>query len=211
MIPVTDPRLEAYMLELTPESDPAILEMEKKARETGVPIVSRPVGRFLSLMTYLKQPNLVVELGSGFGYSAYWFARAMRDRGKVVLTDYSERHMEYARRVFDEAGLSCRAEFRVGDALQIGREYGTIDLLFIDLDKYLYPEAIRVMLPNLAKNAVVIADNALWRGAVVEGGEGKKDAAAIREFNEFMCGHEDFFATIVPVGDGVLLASKISP
>jgi caffeoyl-CoA O-methyltransferase len=209
MINITDPRIESYLRKITPENDPVLVAMEEKAKETGVPIVDLQVGRLLYLLTRLKQPELVVELGSGFGYSAYWFARALDRGGRVVLTDYSSRHINYAARVFDEAGLSDRAEFRVGDALQIGREYNDIDILFIDIDKYLYPEAIRVMLPKLAENALVIADNALWHGSVAEQDPSFKDSGAVREFNEFMFSHGDFFTTIIPLRDGVLLAYKI--
>jgi caffeoyl-CoA O-methyltransferase len=209
MINITDPRIESYLLNLAPENDPFLVAMEEKAGETGVPIVGRLVGRLLYQLTLLKQPKLVVELGSGFGYSAYWFARALGNDSRVVLTDYANRHIDYAGSVFDRAGLSGRAEFRAGDALQIGREYNDIDILFIDIDKYLYPEAIRVMLPRLAKNALVIADNALWHGAVAEQHPSFKDSGAIREFNEFMFGHSDFFTTIIPLRDGVLLAYKI--
>ncbi len=209
MINITDPRIETYLRKITPENDPVLVAMEEKAKETGVPIVDLQVGRLLYLLTRLKQPQLVVELGSGFGYSAYWFARALDKGGRVVLTDYSSQHIKHAEGVFDEAGLSGRAEFRVGDALKIGLEYNDIDILFIDIDKYLYPEAIRVMLPKLAQNALVIADNALWHGSVAEQVPSYKDSGAVREFNEFMFSREDFFTTIIPLRDGVLLAYKI--
>jgi caffeoyl-CoA O-methyltransferase len=211
MINITDPRIESYLLKMAPENDPVLVAMEETAKETGVPIVDRLVGRLLYLLTCLKKPKLVVELGSGFGYSAYWFARALGSGGRVVLTDYSSRHIHHAEHVFDNAGLSSRAEFHTGDALQIGPRYNDIDILFIDIDKYLYPEAIRVMLPHLAENALVIADNALWHGTVAEKQEpGAKDSGAVREFNEYMFGNGDFFTTIIPLCDGVLLASKIN-
>lgn len=209
MINITDPRIESYLREMTPDNDPVLSMMEEKAKETGVPIIDRQVGRFLHLLTLLKKPKLVVELGSGFGYSAYWIARALGEGARVVLTEYSAEHVRYAERVFDEAGLSGKAEFRVGDALQAGREYEGIDILFIDIDKYLYLEAIKTMLPGLAQNALVIADNALWRGSVVEEGPGLKNGGPVREFNEFMCGRDEFYTTILPLGDGVLLAYKI--
>lgn len=210
MITITDPRIESYIMDLAPGEDPFLEAMEERAKETGVPIIDRLVGRLLYILTRLKKPGLVVELGSGFGYSSYWFARALGNQGKVVLTDYSEQHMAYARKIFSEAGLSARAEFRVGDALRIGGEYENVDLLFIDIDKYQYLEAIRVMLPKLAENALVIADNALWHGTVAEENPQFKDSGAVRRFNEFMFSQGDFFTTIVPLRDGVLLAYKIS-
>ncbi len=208
MISITDPRIESYLLNLAPEEDPHLAAMEEKAQETGLPIVGPLVGRFLYLLTRLKQPALIVELGSGFGYSGYWFARALSLRGKVVMIDHSEDNMVYARRLLSETGLVERAEFRVGDALQIGREYENIDLLFIDIDKYQYQEAIEAMLPRLAKNALVVADNALWHGRVAEEGEADRETGVIRAFNDFMFRHEDFFTTIVPLRDGVLVSYK---
>jgi predicted O-methyltransferase YrrM len=128
----------------------------------------------------------------------------------VVLTDYSEENIAYARQVMHETGLSDRAEFRAGDALQAGREYKDIDLLFIDLDKCQYLEAIEVMLPRLAQNALVIADNSLWYGKVAEEDTQDNETRAIRGFNDFMTSHRDFFTSIIPLRDGVLLAYKLN-
>ena len=209
MITITDPRIESYLMGIISDEDPHLAAMEEKAKKTGLPIVGPLVGRLFYLVTCLKRPKLVVELGSGFGYSAYWFARALGDRSKVVLTDYSEDNIAHARRVFEEAGLSDRAEFRVGDALRIGEDYENIDVLLIDIDKHQYPKAIECMLPKLAENALVIADNALWYGTVAEEDPQFKDSGAVRRFNELMFSHKDFFTTIVPLRDGVLLAYKI--
>jgi caffeoyl-CoA O-methyltransferase len=209
MITITDPRIESYLMRMASDEDPFLSAMEEKAKKTGLPIVGPLVGRLFHLVTCLKRPSLIVELGSGFGYSAYWFARALHDKGKVVLTDYSEENITYARSLFHEAGLSGRAEFRVGDALALGGDYENIDILVIDVDKYQYPEAIERMLPRLAENALVIADNALWYGTVAEEDPQFKDSGAVRRFNELMFGHKDFFTTIVPLRDGVLLAYKM--
>jgi predicted O-methyltransferase YrrM len=147
-------------------------------------------------------------MGSGFGYSAYWFARAISIGGRVVLTDLSTENIEYAKLSFHEAGLGHRAEFRVGDALKIGREYDEIDILFLDLDKHLYLKALEIMLPALAKNALVIADNALWYGSVLEQDD-DLETQGIKAFNEYMFTRSDFFTTIVPVRDGVMIAYRL--
>jgi caffeoyl-CoA O-methyltransferase len=209
MITITDPRIESYLTSMVSDEDPLLTALEAKAEKTGLPIVGPLVGRLFYLITCLKRPKLIVELGSGFGYSAYWFARALKDKGKVVLTDYSQENITYAERLFHEAGLSGLAEFRVGDALHIGEGYENIDILFIDIDKYQYPKAIERMLPRLSENALVIADNALWHGTVAEEDPKFKDSGAVRRFNELMFGHKDFFTTIVPLRDGVLLAYKM--
>lgn len=208
MIPITDPKIEKYLMKLSEEEDRHILEMERIARAKDFPIVDRLVGRLLFLLTKIKNPRLIVELGSGFGYSAYWFARALRG-GKVVLTDHNEENIQYAKRMFRERGFSRKAEFRCGDAVSIAKEYRDIDILFVDIDKHQYLRAVRTLLPNLQKNALVIADNSLWYGKVT-GMRRDRETLGIKEFNEYLFAHRDFFTTIVPLRDGVLLSYRLT-
>lgn len=205
---ITEPKIEKYLMSLAKEDDKHILEMERIAKESDFPIVDRLVGRLLFVLTKLKKPKLVIELGSGFGYSAYWFARAL-DKGRVVLTDNSEENMGFARRTFRETGLSRKAEFRVGNAIEIARSYKNIDILFIDIDKHQYFEAVQTLLPNLSRNAIIIADNSLWYGRVT-GKERDRETLGIKQFNQYLFDNEDFFTTILPLRDGVLVAYKLS-
>jgi predicted O-methyltransferase YrrM len=193
-------------MRLSKEDDGHILAMEQRAKKTEFPIVERMVGRLLFLLTKLKAPKLIVELGSGFGYSAYWFAKAL-DKGKIVLTDYREENIEYAKNLFQEAGMMRKAEFRTGDALVIAREYQEIDILFIDIEKHQYLEAARTLIPRLNSNALIIADNSLWYGKVAEKGR-DKNTREIQKFNNYLFRHPDFITVIVPLRDGVLLAYK---
>jgi len=208
MAPITDPRINAYLMKLSCEDDRLVLEMEKEAKERDFPIVDRLVGRLLYILTKLKNPRLIIELGSGYGYSAYWFVQAL-GRGRVVLTDYDEGNIKQAQKIFQETGLTRKAEFRVGNAIDIAAEYKNIDILFIDIDKHQYPFAVRRLLPNLNKNALVIADNTLWYGRVT-GRSRDRETRGIKEFNEYMFSSRDFFTTIVPLRDGVLIAYKVS-
>lgn len=206
MITITDPKINDYLMSLSREDDRHILEMERIARENGFPIVERLVGRLLFMLTKLKDPRLIVELGSGFGYSAYWFARAL-NKGRVVLTDYSAENMEYAKNLLRETGLIRKAEFRVGNALEIAGEYKDIDILFIDIDKHQYLDAVRALIPNLNRNALIIADNTLWYGRVTEKTR-DKETLGIKRFNKYLFEHREFMTVIVPLRDGVLIAYK---
>jgi caffeoyl-CoA O-methyltransferase len=208
MIPITDPRISDYLLKLTTEDDKYILEMEKIAQEKDFPIVERLVGRLLFVLTKLKKPKLIVELGSGFGYSAYWFSKAI-DKGKVVLTDYRKENMDYAEQMFLSSGLRSKAIFRVGEAIEIARKYRNIDILFIDIEKYQYPEALQALLPNLNTNALIIADNTLWYGKVAEGLR-DKETLGIEKFNHYLFNHKDFLSMILPLRDGVLISYKLT-
>ncbi len=206
MINITDPKINDYLMKLSVEDDKHILEMERIAREKGFPIVERLVGKLLFILSKLKAPKLIVELGSGFGYSAYWFAKALNG-GKVVLTDYSEENIKYAKNLFHETGLVRKAEFRTGNALEIAGEYRNIDILFIDIDKHQYPEAVRTLIPNLNRNALIIADNTLWYGRVTEKIR-DKETLGIKRFNKYLFEHPDFMTAIIPLRDGVLIAYK---
>jgi len=205
---ITHPKIEKYLMGLSTEDDRHILEMERIAKANDFPIVDRLVGRLLFVLTKLRSPNLIVELGSGFGYSAYWFSKAL-ERGKVVLTEYDKENLDYAKRTFRESGLIRKAEFRVGNAIEMARGYRNIDILFIDIDKHQYLEAVKTLLPHLSRNALVIADNTLWYGRVA-GRKKDRDTMGIKSFNDFMFASEDFFTTIVPLRDGVLVAYKVS-
>ena len=208
MIPITDTRINDYLLKLATEDDKYILEMEKIAQEKNFPIVERLVGRLLFVLTKLKKPKLIVELGSGFGYSAYWFSKAL-DNGKVVLTDYRKENMDYAEQIFRRAGLKRKAIFRVREAVEIARKYKNIDILFIDIEKYQYPKALQTLLPNLNTKALIIADNTLWYGKVAEGLR-DKETLGIKNFNQYLFNHKDFLSTILPLRDGILIAYKLS-
>ena len=126
--------------------------------------------------------------------------------GKVVLTDREPKNLERARAMLEMAGLKDRAEFVAGDALETARAYRDIDILFIDLDKKSYLDAIKELEPNLAPEALVIADNTLWYGRVL--GREDDNAVAIAEFNDYMFSHPGFDCSLVPLRDGVLLGMK---
>ena len=207
MFAITNPKVENYLKKLSVERDPVLLAMERMGHKLDFPIVDRLVGRLLYMLTRLKDPKLVVELGSGFGYSAYWFAKAL-NRGKVILTEYDQKNINLAKMTFMQAGFARKAEFHVGNAVEIAKNYEDIDILFIDIDKHQYLKAFKTLLPNLSRNALIIADNTLWYGKVT-GKRKDRETLGIQAFNEYLFGSKDFFTTIVPLRDGVLLAYKI--
>ena len=201
MINITDPAIEKYVSELI-EVDEVILEMEKLAEEKNFPIVGRVVGKLLYSIVKMKKPKLIVEIGSGFGYSAYWFAKALED-GVVVLTDYDPENINLAEEFFRKGNLLDKAVFRYGDGIEIARDYQNIDILFLDLEKNRYLEAIQALEMNLSRDGMVIADNVLWKGKVLEENPDEK-TKKIKGFTGYMFKHFD--SLILPVRDGVLLS-----
>lgn len=208
---ITDPNINRYIQTLTENLDfdnDILQQMEQFAIEKNFPIVGRQVGVLLYILTKIKKPKMVVEMGSGYGYSGYWFAKALEDDGKVILTDFQKNNIDMAKNYFEKAGILKRAIFRVGDAIDIAKEYENIDILFMDLEKAKYLEAIKSVKDRVRKNGMVIADNVLQRGQVVKESTDKK-TNVIKEFNEYMFKSKEFVSQIVPVRDGVLIAVKV--
>lgn len=201
---ITNPEIENYLKSLVHINDTVLEDMENLGHKLNFPIVDRLVGSFFYIITQIKKPKLIVELGSGFGYSAYWFAKGLED-GKVVLNDYKEENINLAKKFFKEGNLYEKAIFEVGDAVENAKKYNSIDILFLDHEKSRYLEAIKQLENNLSKEAIIIADNVLWHGKVIEKDKDKK-TEKINEFNEYM--NANFKTSILPLRDGVLIALK---
>lgn len=202
---------EGYLRGLLPEREAPLMEMEKEAEEAGFPIIGPQVGRLLSLLVRALGARHVFELGSGFGYSAYWMARAMGEGGKIECTEAEERNAQWARDAFARAGMSERLTFHVGNACEIfARTEGPFDLILLDLDKWEYPRALDLALPRLRKGGFLVSDNLLWGGAVLDAPDPEdRDTAGILEFTRRITTDPGLFSTVIPIRDGVGLTQKL--
>jgi len=200
--------IEKYLTEVTPDRPEVLREMEAYAAEHDFPIVGPLVGRFLYQAARMVEARRVLELGSGFGYSAYWFALAMGDRGKITMIDSSEENRDRALAYFERAGLQAKFKFKVGDAFEVLKEVDKeFDIVFNDIDKEQYPQTIDPAAFRLRKGGLFITDNLLWSGRVCEE---PKDAATqgVVEFTRRLYSDSRFFTTILPLRDGVALAVR---
>ena len=210
-----DPRIEAYMEErLRRYDEPVLLEMEAYADEHAFPIVGRNVGVTLELLARSVEAERIMELGSGFGYSAYWHARAVGPVGEVHLTDGDPENEIKAAEFLRRAGLADRVQFYVGDAVteleQLDDEF---DVIFNDIDKDGYPAAWRAASERIRRGGLYICDNVLWYGrvAVPDPDDSRPGwTEAVLEHNRLVAEDERFVSTIVPTRDGVLVAIRIS-
>jgi predicted O-methyltransferase YrrM len=183
--------------------------MERQAQAGDFPIVGPLVGRALCLLARSIGARRIMELGSGFGYSAYWFARGLAPGGVIHCTDLSAANRDLAMSFFRKAGLSERLIFHVGDALASARKLkGPFDIVFNDIDKKAYPESVETALALLRTGGLFITDNVLWKGRVAEGGKGDETTAAIMKFNEMVCGRRDLSTVVLPVRDGLAVCQK---
>ncbi len=203
-------KIETYLAGLDGRTDPVRAEMEARARETGFPIVGPQVGRLLGILARGIGARRVLELGSGYGYSALWFARSMSGGGSVTCTDLSAENRDLALEFFRRAGLEKNLSFHVGDALSFaGTQRGPFDIVFNDIDKESYPGSIPIALALLRVGGLFITDNVLWSGKVATGGRADAATRAIREFNALVAGREDLETVILPLRDGVAVCQKV--
>jgi len=213
LIPV-DPAIENYMRGLLGRTDaPVLHEMEALGARRNFPIVGRLVGVFLEALAKSVNARRVFEFGSGYGYSAYWFAKAVGPEGRVVCTDGDPHNHEQAERFLQAAGLWDRIDFHTGFAQDIfAQTDGLFDICYNDVDKGGYPEVWRLAKDRIRPGGLYIADNVLWHGRVAV--EEFTDIApgwteAIREHNALIFDDPDFDAYINPTRDGVIVARKL--
>jgi len=205
---IVDQEIDRYIEGLWVEPDPVLQEMERLGRTRDFPIVGPQVGRILYLLAKLLRAKRIFEMGSGFGYSAYWFARALPAGGKVYQTEGASENSELAREYFKRGGLQKKAEFLVGDAVKlIDKVKGEFDIVFIDIDKENYPAAYKKAKGRISKGGLLLADNVLWFGRVLEDTD-EPETLGIKEFTHLLFHDPDFFATILPIRDGVGVGYK---
>jgi caffeoyl-CoA O-methyltransferase len=206
---IFQPEIEEYLLHVTPERPEVMREMEAYAEQHDFPIVGPLVGRFLFQAARMVEARRVLELGSGFGYSAYWFALAMGDRGKITMIDGSEDNRNRALGYFDRAGLQTMVKFKVGNVFEVLTEIDKeFDIIFNDIDKERYSETIDPAAFRLRRGGLFITDNLLWSGRVCE--ESKDEATSgVVEFTKKLYADSRFFTTILPLRDGVALAVRL--
>ncbi len=207
---ITEPKINEYLDKTVSPGDPLLREMEEYARARNFPIVGPQVGRMMHLLTRSINAKRVLELGSGYGYSGIWFARAVGADGIVVMTEGDAENSKRARQYFDRAGLTSRAKFLVGNAFDlVASELGPFDIIFCDVDKEDYPRVLDVVRPRLRIGGLFLCDNMLWGGRVLD----KKPEASTRgviELTRQLMNAPDFLMTILPVRDGVAVALRIA-
>lgn len=198
---------------LTHHDEPVLLEMEALARENNFPIVGRQVGVFLEMMALSIGAKRIFEFGSGYGYSAYWFTKALQGDGKVICTDGEGHNAVLAREYLSKVNRWDNIDFMVGWAQDmIEKIDGDFDIIYNDVDKCDYPEVWELAKKKLRPGGLYIADNTLWFGHVTEEvvtndiAEGWTEA--IKEHNQLIADDPDFDFFLNPTRDGVIVARR---
>jgi caffeoyl-CoA O-methyltransferase len=206
---VVFPHIEKYLEGLETTRDAVLAEMERQAAAGDFPIVGPLVGRLLCLLAKSIDARRIMELGSGFGYSAYWFARALPQDGELILTEGSAKKMAQAREFLRQGGVRCRARFEVGDAFDVlDRSPGEFDIIFNDVDKDQYPMAFHRAIPRVRAGGYFISDNMLWGGRVVND-HSHPTTKGVLELTRLLFRAPNLYAMILPIRDGVSVSLKL--
>lgn len=203
------PEIEAYLARLAAHGDPVLAEMEKLGEERDFPIVGPQVGRLLEVTARSCGARRILELGSGFGYSAYWFLRAVGAEGTVMLTEGSADRAREAEEFLTRGGFAGRFRIEVGDGLEIAKALtGPFDVVFCDIDKHDYPRALPLARTLLRPGGLFITDNMLWDGKVLAPDD--RQTRGVLELTRELYAASDFVTCLVPIRDGLTVATKVA-
>jgi caffeoyl-CoA O-methyltransferase len=205
-VDVIDPRIEGYVERLTSPHDPLLAELSARtAEELGSPqMLTGPVaGRLLEFLVWIAQPQRVLEIGTFSGHSALAMAAALPEGGRIDACELDPDRAAFAQSWFDRSPYGSRITLHVGPALEtVARLEGDFGLVFIDADKPGYVDYYEAVLPRLAPHGLIVADNTLANGQVVEGDP------PIARFNEHVAADPRTVQVLLSVRDGMTLVRR---
>ncbi len=207
------PEMDRY-LEQHASSEPEILKRLRKEtyQKTTQPhmISGYQQGRFLTIISKILRPEKILEIGTFTGYATLCLAEGLPKGGVITTLDINEELAYLPKKYFAESEFSQQIDFRIQDAKDFLKETNkTFDLVFIDADKENYVEYFHSIKPKLKSGSVVMFDNVLWYGKVLQENPKQKSTQVIRQLNELIAADEDFENLILPLRDGVNLLRKI--
>jgi predicted O-methyltransferase YrrM len=194
-----------------PARDAEVAAMEAYAQEEGFPIVGPACGQLCYQVARMINARQIFELGSGYGYSTYWFARAVRENGggTVHHVVWDDKLSARAQGHLEKLGLADLVQFHVAEAIaELRQTDGPFDLMFNDIDKHAYPESLPVIRERLRPGGVLIIDNMLWQGRIFDGSIQDESTKGVREVTRLLAEDPGWTASLVPIRDGLIIATK---
>jgi caffeoyl-CoA O-methyltransferase len=205
------PELHEYLLKVSLREPEILRRLRKKTAEGpgSAMQISPEQGQFMQLLAELSGARSYLEVGTFTGYSALAMALAMPDDAELVCCDVSEDYTAMARRFWAEAGVAERIDLRLAPAIDtleaLQREGRTFDLMFVDADKEGYADYLEAGLMLVRPGGLIMLDNVLWGGSVVDSSKQDADTKAIRALNTALAADERVSLSMVPIGDGLTL------
>jgi caffeoyl-CoA O-methyltransferase len=208
------PELHAYLVAHGPPPDPVLESLASETRALGgiaIMQVAPEQGALLTMLVKLTGARHAVEIGTFTGYSALCLARGLPSGGKLLCCDVSEQWTAIAKRHWEKAGVADKIELVIAPAIGTLRALPRephLDLAFIDADKTSYIDYYEEILTRLRPGGLILADNVLWSGNVVNPKADDPNTEAIRRFNDHVTGDRRVESVMLPISDGLTFARK---
>jgi caffeoyl-CoA O-methyltransferase len=212
-IALTD-NLYEYMRAHGHNRDPLLNELAEETAKLGrisAMQISVEEGTFLSVLVRALGVRSAVEVGTFTGYSSICIARALPPEGRLLCCDVSEEWTAIARRYWERAGVANKITLKVGPALETLRSLPAdtrFDFAFIDANKSDYRHYYEECLKRVRADGLILIDNVLWSGKVIDASDSSEDTRAIRELNDFVASDQRVEAVMTPLADGITIARK---
>jgi len=212
MFDLINPLIENYCEQHTSQEDELLKEVTRKTHlNTLSPrmLSGHLQGRILSLLSTLKNPKTVIEIGTFTGYSALCLAEGLSSKGKLHTIEVNEENAYIAKEFFAKSSYAEKIILHLGDAHQIIPTLSTpFDLVFIDADKKSYIDYLELVADKLQSGGLLITDNVLWSGKVIDETATDKETMLIRAFNEKLFFDNRFKTVMLPIRDGITVSIK---
>jgi predicted O-methyltransferase YrrM len=197
-------KVDDYIRNLLAPEDAALTQTIQSIADEGIPSISVSAnqGKFLHVMALLCRASKILELGTLAGYSTIWMARALPANGKIITVELDKHHAEVAQRNIDRAGLTDKVEMRIGKASDVltkmtGNNEGPFDMIFIDADKPPYTEYFGYALSLSRPGTLIICDNVIREGKILEENSSDENVKGARRFNKMLSQNTIVTATII--------------
>ncbi|MBL6603574.1 MAG: O-methyltransferase [Bacteroidetes bacterium] len=201
-------------LNINSEKEPEILS--RLSKETHQKILQPRMlsghfqGRFLSLISKIKSPEKILEIGTYTGYSTICLAEGLSKNGKIDTIDKNEELIKIQNKYFDESGYRNNIIQHTGDALDILKNLNEkYDIIFIDADKENYINYFKKVSNKLSENGIIISDNVLWSGKVLDSKQKDEETSTLVEFNRMINQDKRFNSIIIPIRDGISISRLV--
>jgi caffeoyl-CoA O-methyltransferase len=203
--------IQDFLMELVPEREAEMQLMERYAEEHNFPIIGPAAGYTCYQIARMIRAKSVFEMGSGYGYSTAWFAKAVRENGGGVVhhTVWDEKLSKMATGHLSRLGFDGLIEYHLAEAVETLQNMpGPFDLIFNDIDKQAYPASLPYIKQKLKPGGVLIVDNILWNGRVFDESDDSTSTGGVRELTKVITSDPDWIVSLLPVRDGIILAYK---
>ncbi|HNN12772.1 MAG TPA: O-methyltransferase [Anaerolineales bacterium] len=200
-----------YLTGLVPLREKELQEMEAYAEENDFPIIGPVCGYYCYQLARMIGATSVFELGSGFGYSTAWFAKAVRENGGGTIhhTVWDEELSGRARRHLVRLGSADLVQFHISEAVDaLKKTDGPFDIIFNDIDKQAYPTSLPVIKGKLRSGGLLIIDNMLWSGRIFDKTDISPTTLGVQEFTKQITNDPDWIVSLAPMRDGMIVAYK---